>query len=223
LIGNAILFSCFVTVQKYLLRTVKPVTTTAWNVSVVAILFSFVSAFFIDTAHISEVQPEGWGSLAFAAILVMGLAYGILSWCSQHTSTTVITVYGTLLPVLSPIFGYFFLYETVTVVQVLGMVITISGVFLVIRARFVEEKLRLQTGANDVAKQNDEQMSTQLLEETDRKAHEEEGTVSRLIFENRDSGNTSLYDEEEALETPTQKSAGSRLSQEIELKEISGA
>jgi len=147
LIVNAMAFSGYVTLQKYVLKTMQPLTTQAWNVTICAVLTFFVAIFFMDTVHLQEIPTNGWISLLYAAFMSMAIAYSLLSWAAKQTSTTVVSVYSTVMPVISPIMGFFMLNESITIIQVLGMVVTISGVFFVIRARFIEEKKNKLTAA----------------------------------------------------------------------------
>lgn len=142
LIANAMFFSGFVTVQKFVLMNMKPLTTAAWNVGVSGFLSLLVATFFFDTIHLDVVPLRGWLSILYISILSMALSYSLLSWAAKQTSTTVVSVYTTVMPVLSPIMSYFMLHEAVTIIQMFGMAITVSGVFLVIRSRYLEEKKR---------------------------------------------------------------------------------
>lgn len=140
LLVNALFYSGFVTAQKFVLQTIKPLTSTGWNIFLVAILLSPVAAFFVGSVDFGAVTLEGWLALMYTSIFSMGLAYALLSWVARQTSTTVVAVYSAINPVLSPVFGYFYLGERVNFVQIIGMVVTLTGVFLVIRARYVEEQ-----------------------------------------------------------------------------------
>eukprot|EP00026_Physarum_polycephalum_P009486 Phypoly_transcript_09611.p1 GENE.Phypoly_transcript_09611~~Phypoly_transcript_09611.p1 ORF type:complete len:405 (+),score=59.84 Phypoly_transcript_09611:172-1386(+) len=140
LIANAIFFSGFVTVQKLALNTIKPLTATAWNISITGFFSMFVAFFFLDTVDLGAVTLEGWLVLLYISLFAMGIAYALLAWAAKQTSTTVIAVYTTVMPVLSPIASYFYLGEQVTIIQIIGMLVTLAGVFLVIRARYVEER-----------------------------------------------------------------------------------
>jgi len=195
LLANAMGYACFVTIQKYVVRTVRPFTATAWNIAVTSCFLACVGVFFLGSQDWGAIKLEGWGSVIYSSVFSMGVAYLCLSWAANHTSTTVIAVYATLMPVLSPIASYFVLQETVQIGQAIGMVITLSGVFLVIRARYTEEQRRLQQANADVAKPHDDQAGENLLEGGDREEVNGE-KVSSFVFPNENENNW-LYDEEE--------------------------
>lgn len=215
LLANAMGYACFVTAQKYVVRTVKPLTSTAWNVSIASFFLTCVGVFFVGSVDWGAVKLEGWGSVLYSGVFSMGVAYICLSWAASHTSTTVVAVYSTIMPVLSPIVSYFVLHESVQIGQIIGMVITLAGVFLVIRARYVEEQQRLQTERDDVAKANDDQAGEKLLEEGEK---EREDGASKFVFES-EQGNNWLYEDEEEEKKEGKESEKDGLVRKIEVKE----
>jgi len=225
LIANAIFFSGFVTAQKFALNTIKPLTATAWNIFITGIFVMFVAFFFMDTVDLEAVTLEGWLALMYVTIFAMGIAYTLLSWAAKQTSTTVVAVYTTVMPVLSPIASYFYLDERVTVVQVIGMAVTLAGVFLVIRARYAEERrarlvaLQPVTGASDDVAKEYSPISVVLASDSEDRS----GLLRTGSEEER--GQKSEKEEEEDRAVVGKKSKGGYMvvtgdDKEVELQEV---
>lgn len=229
LVANAMAFSGFVTLQKYVLKTVKPLTATAWNITLCAILVLFVALFFVDTINFKAVTLQGWMSVLYVSLLAMALSYSLLSWAAKQTSTTVVAVYTTVMPVLSPIMGLFMLHESISIVQIVGMVVTIGGVFLVIRARFVEEQKRqLETSTkvtDDVSSSSD---VIELLDKSEKSQSTKEGeervgitfAVDKFSSVWMDDSDEEKMDNTEEREKIKTKAGYAVLSQDVELREI---
>lgn len=98
--------------------------------------------------------------------------------------------------------------------QIFGMLVTLSGVFLVIRARYVEEKAKR---LNQTEPTTESKSSYALLNESD-KGDVEEVKITFSVDTDKDD---SIFEEDEEMKEKAFKDTQPMLARETELREMS--
>lgn len=114
---------------KQVLEFVGPVTTVFFRLVISTILLYFISRFLGKLQKIDKQDIK--------TILLLALFQPFLYFIGEnvgltYTTPTVTAVMISTIPLFSPIAGYIFLKERITLMNLLGILISIFGVFLVI-------------------------------------------------------------------------------------------
>ena len=141
-------------IQKVLLdRGIPPLTLTGYTLSVATVIMGAVGAFFMPQFDPKSVTLVGWIGLAYGGIIVGSVSFVIMGYASKIASATIVSVYGTSMPVVSALFLYVFLRETISWMIGIGGVIIMSGVVMVAFGRrqevMQEQKLKEQAEQQD--------------------------------------------------------------------------
>lgn len=115
----------------------KSITITAYQ-SLWGCLFLSPSIFFSALR-----MPSGKVilNLLFLGILCSCVGYVLYIYCLEKLGATIITTYINLQPIISLISAYFILKESINLLQIIGSIIIISGVFFVsLEDKFDKEK-----------------------------------------------------------------------------------
>lgn len=94
-------------------------------------LGGFVMSFFFDTSHTIQHTAQGWFSVAYLAIIGSSLAFTLYMFALKHLTATVSSLYTYINPVVAILLGWALLGEALTIWEVVGMTITILGVWIV--------------------------------------------------------------------------------------------
>jgi drug/metabolite transporter (DMT)-like permease len=180
MIANTLGSAIYLIVQKSLLdKGIPPMTLTAWTCSVASIAMTFISAFFFPSFHPSTIQRYTWITLLYAGLIIGTLSYTISAYAAKFTSPTVISVYNCIMPIVSSIFMYLFLGQTVTWVTAIGAILITAGVLMVGIAKQREQaqqKLLEQKGA-ELKQSTTEELQLE-TEDIDNEKHHELESVS---------------------------------------------
>lgn len=99
--------------------------------------------------------------------------------------------------------------------QIFGMLVTLSGVFLVIRARYVEEKAKR---LNQTESTTESKSSYALLSNESDKGDVEEVKITFSVDTDKDD---SIFEEDEEMKEKAFKDTQPMLARETELREMS--
>ncbi len=94
-------------------------------------LGGFVMSFFFDTTHTIHHTAQGWISVAYLALIGSALAFTLYMFALKHLSATISSLYTYINPVVAILLGWALLGEALTPWEVVGMVVTIVGVWIV--------------------------------------------------------------------------------------------
>ena len=78
-----------------------------------------------------QVPWSAWGALLYMAVFSSAVAYVIYFWLLQYLEASQLTAFTYLLPVLATILGIVFLGERGSILQVVGAVLALFGVYWV--------------------------------------------------------------------------------------------
>lgn len=111
-----------------------------YQVMFIVILFSFLPFLIISAKHfsflkLSTISPFAWSGVVFTGI--MGTCIGNIFWYRgiQDLGSTKTSIYANLPPIFGISASFVFLNETLTLLQILGGLVIMSGVILVNRKK----------------------------------------------------------------------------------------
>jgi len=136
-----VIAGCFVwaigNIQVKRLERIDGVTLNAW-LSLLAAPQLLLASMVFETGQIEAIRAAGalqWGSLAYMAILVTVVGYGLWYYMIDKYSTNQTMPFTLLIPVVGVLGGVFALGEPITVQIGLGGLITVVGVTIIVLRR----------------------------------------------------------------------------------------
>ncbi len=94
-------------------------------------LGGFVMSLLFDTTHTIHHTTQGWASVVYLATIGSALAFTLYMFVLKHLSATVSSLYTYINPVVAILLGWALLGEALTLWEVVGMAVTIIGVWVV--------------------------------------------------------------------------------------------
>jgi len=162
LLANTLCFAGYFIIQKILLnRSIPPITITAWSAFFGWFIALFPSLYFLPSFHVTDVSYMAWIGVLYSGLVHGVISFSISMYAARYTTPTVVGIYETLAPLFSILFTYIFLNETTTWLIAIGAVLIMSGVMIVIAARYREE---LKSKKKDLPLHD---MDTAQIEETE--------------------------------------------------------
>eukprot|EP01105_Mastigella_eilhardi_P002912 TRINITY_DN1375_c0_g1_i7.p1 TRINITY_DN1375_c0_g1~~TRINITY_DN1375_c0_g1_i7.p1 ORF type:complete len:390 (+),score=56.31 TRINITY_DN1375_c0_g1_i7:62-1171(+) len=139
LLLSALAMALYFIAQKPLVGHYNPLVVTAWVEFIGAISTAIASLYYVPWtvhwAHLHdgawEVTLQDWLVLLYAVILTSAFNDGVMSTCNRHVSVTVLTIYGTLVPVLTTVFSVAFFGDDLYW-RYLGAILVCLGLVLVV-------------------------------------------------------------------------------------------
>jgi len=114
---------------KIVLSYLGPITTILFRLIISTFLLYLVSSFL---KKIQKITPSDWKTIFLLALFQPFLYFIGENIGLTYTSSTVAAVIIATIPLFSPIASYLFLKERISLMNLLGILISIVGVFLVI-------------------------------------------------------------------------------------------
>jgi drug/metabolite transporter (DMT)-like permease len=135
MIAAAVLWASYAIFSKPLLKHYSPLKVTTWAHTLGAIMIipiGFTQAMQMDWLHLA---PLGWGCTLYFAWLAG--VYGFVVWYRgvRVIGSSKTMVFQYLVPPVALVVGYFVLKEAPSLLQALGVIITLSGVYIASNAR----------------------------------------------------------------------------------------
>jgi drug/metabolite transporter (DMT)-like permease len=94
-------------------------------------LGGFIMSFFFDTSHTIHHSTQGWMAVVYLATIGSALAFTLYMFVLKHLSATISSLYTYINPVVAILLGWALLGEALTPWEVVGMALTILGVWIV--------------------------------------------------------------------------------------------
>lgn len=94
-------------------------------------LGGFVLSFFFDKSHVIHHSAESWFSMIYLIVIGSALAFSLYMYALKHLSATVSSLYTYINPIVAILLGWALLGERLTLEIIVGMAVTIAGVWLV--------------------------------------------------------------------------------------------
>ena len=161
LVGDAVLFggsfamALYYVLQKPLLARYPPLTLTAWSYFWGAAIMGLASLFDVN-------EPSKWrsvwassdsiGALCFAITMNSVAKYALQSYANKWTGATTLTVWSSMVPLVTAAFAFVALHETLSWSS-LGGILTLIGVALVSWLQRKTNAAKAQAKAADAEKE----------------------------------------------------------------------
>jgi drug/metabolite transporter (DMT)-like permease len=94
-------------------------------------LGGFVLSILFDTHYDVRHTPEGWASMIYLVLIGSALAFTLYMYALKHLSAAVSSLYTYINPVVAILLGWAVLGESLTPGALVGMAVTIVGVWMV--------------------------------------------------------------------------------------------
>lgn len=94
-------------------------------------LGGFAMSALFDHSHQIHHTPEAWMGILYLALVGSALAFTLYFYALQRLSAAVTSLYTYINPMVAVFLGWFFLHESVNVAALVGMLITLGGVWMV--------------------------------------------------------------------------------------------
>lgn len=94
-------------------------------------LGGFVLSFFFDTHYDIHHTTEGWAAMFYLILIGSALAFTLYMYALKHLSAAVSSLYTYINPTVAILLGWAVLGESLTSGALVGMAVTIAGVWLV--------------------------------------------------------------------------------------------
>lgn len=104
-----------------------------------------------EVVPLSQVDLYTWGAIAFLVIFSSIIAFIAYLYALQNLPTNLVSIYAYINPIVAVITGSLFIREHVTIITIIGAVITLAGVYIVNRALKKEkEKVPPKTPISEI-------------------------------------------------------------------------
>lgn len=111
-----------------------PVMATGWHMIIGGLPLLALSVIKHDpafTGSLQELDYSDWLALTYTSIFGSAISYGVYFYNANRGSLTKLSSLTFLTPMFASIFGYFFLDETFSPLQLLGALVTVIAIYLV--------------------------------------------------------------------------------------------
>jgi len=115
---------------RYVCRHVDPVMATGWHMILGAFPLFFLSGM-TETQQWQQISWNGWMAIAYATIFGSAIAYGIFFYLASRGNLTSFASLTFLTPVFALLFGNLLLAEKLTLLQWIGVGITLVSIYLI--------------------------------------------------------------------------------------------
>ena len=129
-VSGTFFYAIYTLKSKTLLVKYSPLQFSTWTMTIGALGMTVVSLGPIRAQDWSAVGIVGWGGLAFSAGLAIALGYYIWSNGIKKLGSARTALYNNLTPVTAMIFSSLFLHEKITLPQLAGAALIITGLSL---------------------------------------------------------------------------------------------
>lgn len=124
-----------------------PAVNIAWQMLTAGILFSLCSGLTGETVNLewTQIPIEAWGSLIYLTIFGSIIAFSTYIWLLTVRPAVQVSTYAYVNPIVAVILGVCLGNERISFLQMCGLAVILSGVFLINFAKY-------SVGAKSVAK-----------------------------------------------------------------------
>ena len=129
-LASASLWASYTVLARPLLARYSPLKVTALAMSTGTPFIVLYAIPALRAQNWGAVSWQGWGGLAFSAVLGIALAYVVWNLGVSRVGGARTAVYNNLTPVVAALTGWLFLGETITMWVIGGAVLIFSGIYL---------------------------------------------------------------------------------------------
>ena len=159
--GAAVCFATYFLLGERIVTRRDPVSTTFWGFTVAAVLWSAVVSWWAPLgASVSQTAtlPAAVGAVTVplvalvAWVVVLGtlVPFGAATAALRHLPATTVTVVAILEPVGAAMLAWWWFDESLTLAQVLGVLLVLVGIVLALRARRLRSQVTVGSAVDGV-------------------------------------------------------------------------
>ncbi|MFN5980942.1 MAG: DMT family transporter [Pseudanabaena sp.] len=115
---------------KPVVRYADPVMATGWHMVIGGLPLLMISNQ-IEQHQCQDISAWGWLGMAYMAIMGSAIAYGLFFFFASSGSLTTLSALTFSTPVFALMFSSLFLGENLTLVQWIGVILTLTSIYLV--------------------------------------------------------------------------------------------
>lgn len=130
MLGAALSMAIGTILIRPVVRYADPVMATGWHMIIGGLPLLLISTQ-IEQHQWQDLGAWGWMGMAYMAIMGSAIAYGLFFLFASSGSLTTLSALTFSTPVFALMFSSFFLGETLTLGQWLGVILTLSSIYLV--------------------------------------------------------------------------------------------
>ncbi len=123
-------WSVYTVFSKTLMKSYSPLTFTTLTLSVGALVLFFISLPDLMDQNWGQISTKSYLELGYSSIFSLAVAYSIWFYCVDRLGSTKTAIYANLVPFGTLLFAWFFIGEEITLLQILGGILILSGIYL---------------------------------------------------------------------------------------------
>jgi drug/metabolite transporter (DMT)-like permease len=123
----------------YITRYVDPVVATGWHLILGGLPLFALSGMF-ESEQLINLNLHDWFSLGYSTIFGSAIAYGVFFYFASRGNLTSLSSLTFLTPIFALIFGNLVLGEILSVLQWLGVCLTLVSIYLINQREQLQEK-----------------------------------------------------------------------------------
>ena len=115
---------------RFVCRYADPVMATGWHMIIGGLPLWGISSV-LEAQQWQNLVLSDWIALSYATVFGSAIAYGLFFYFASSGDLTSLSSLTFLTPVFALIFGYIFLSEVLTIIQWLGVILTLISIYLI--------------------------------------------------------------------------------------------
>jgi drug/metabolite transporter (DMT)-like permease len=137
---------------RYVSKHADPVVATGWHMVLGGIPLILGSGIWEDRQW-QNIHLEGWMAIAYATIFGSAIAYGLFFYLASQQNLTSLSSLTFLTPIFALLFGNLFLGEVLSLIQGIGVGLTLISIYLINqREKITPQLLNLLTTKSNILK-----------------------------------------------------------------------
>ncbi|MCH8319570.1 MAG: DMT family transporter [Acidobacteria bacterium] len=123
-------WSVYTVCSKTLMKSYSPLIFTTLTMSVGALALFFILLPNLMDQNWGQISTKSYLELGYSSIFSLAVAYSIWFYCVDRLGSTKTAIYANLVPFWTLLFAWFFIGEEITLLQILGGILILSGIYL---------------------------------------------------------------------------------------------
>ena len=115
---------------RFVCRYADPVMATGWHMIIGGLPLWGISSV-LEAQQWQNLVLSDWIGLSYATVFGSAIAYGLFFYFASSGDLTSLSSLTFLTPIFALIFGYIFLSEVLTIIQWLGVILTLISIYLI--------------------------------------------------------------------------------------------
>jgi drug/metabolite transporter (DMT)-like permease len=119
----------------------SPTVNVAWQMVIAGLVFLPASLLNHEFARVvwSQISIDAWLALAYLILFGSIIAYSAYVWLLQVRPATQVSTYAYVNPVIAVILGILFAHETISIIQIIGLIVILGSVLLINLSKYRSE------------------------------------------------------------------------------------